>query len=96
MFQDDFARAFDAADQVLIAPVFRSALPEPERLSVPQLARDVSSRGSPARAAASIDAIVQIIIEEHRPHDLVVIMSNGAFGGIHGKLLSALSSLRAR
>ena len=96
VFQDDFARAFDAADQVLIAPVFRSALPEPERLSVPQLARDVSSRGSPARAAASIDAIVQIIIEEHRPHDLVVIMSNGAFGGIHGKLLSALSSLRAR
>jgi UDP-N-acetylmuramate: L-alanyl-gamma-D-glutamyl-meso-diaminopimelate ligase len=95
VFQDDFARAFNSADQVLIAPVFRSALPEPERLSVPQLVRDVSDRGSPARAA-SIDAIVQIIVDEHRPGDLVVIMSNGGFGGIHGKLLTALTSLRAR
>ena len=33
VFQDDFARAFGAADEVLIAPVFRSTLPEAERLS---------------------------------------------------------------
>src|SRR6202022_1054771 len=37
VFQDDFARAFACADQVLIAPVFRSKLPEAERLSVPVL-----------------------------------------------------------
>ncbi|PWT81618.1 MAG: UDP-N-acetylmuramate:L-alanyl-gamma-D-glutamyl-meso-diaminopimelate ligase, partial [Blastocatellia bacterium] len=36
VFQADFARAFAAADNVLIAPVFRSTLPEAERLSVEQ------------------------------------------------------------
>jgi len=39
VFQDDFALAFAAADEVLIAPVFRSTLPDPERLSVPALVR---------------------------------------------------------
>jgi len=35
VFQDAFARAFTAADEVLVAPVFRSALPEGERLRCP-------------------------------------------------------------
>ena len=46
VFQDDFARAFAGADEVLIAPVFRSTLPESERLSVPKLVRDLHARGS--------------------------------------------------
>ncbi len=45
VFQDDFARAFAGADEVLIAPIFRSKLPEAERLSVPQLVRDLNGRG---------------------------------------------------
>src|SRR6188508_1056696 len=45
VFQDDFARAFAGADEVLIAPIFRSKLPESERLSVPQLVRDLHGRG---------------------------------------------------
>ena len=90
VFQDDFARAFSAADEVVLAPVFRSALPEAERLSVPDLVRDVERSGRSARAAASIEDIIGSIVREHRPGDLVVIMSNGAFGGIHQKLLRAL------
>jgi UDP-N-acetylmuramate: L-alanyl-gamma-D-glutamyl-meso-diaminopimelate ligase len=91
VFQDDFARAFAGADQVLIAPIFRSKLPEPERLSVPQLVRDLNALGQPAREAESIDDIVAAIAAEHRPGDLVVLMSNGGFGGIHQKLLRALA-----
>jgi UDP-N-acetylmuramate: L-alanyl-gamma-D-glutamyl-meso-diaminopimelate ligase len=91
VFQEDFARAFSPADEVLIAPVFRSTLPEPERLSLPTLVCDLRDRGQSARAADSIDDIVKTIVAEHRSGDLVVIMSNGAFGGIHHKLLRALS-----
>ena len=47
-------------------------------------------RGKAAREAASIDEIVDTIVREHRPGDLVVVMSNGGFGGIHRKLLQAL------
>jgi len=91
IFQDDFARAFGPATEVLIAPVFRSALPEAERLSVPQLVRDLASRGQAARAAGSLDEIIKVIVDERRSGDLVVLMSNGGFGGIHQKLLQALA-----
>jgi len=91
VFQNAFARAFSAADEVLLAPVFRSTLPEADRLSVPQLVRDVNHSGGSAREADSIDDIIVAIVREHRPGDLVVIMSNGGFGGIHEKLLRALA-----
>jgi UDP-N-acetylmuramate: L-alanyl-gamma-D-glutamyl-meso-diaminopimelate ligase len=90
VFQDDFARAFAPADEVLLAPVFRSTLPEPERLSLPELVHDLHCQGQSARAADSIDDIIGAIVTGHRPGDLVVIMSNGGFGGIHRKLLAAL------
>ena len=91
VFQDDFARAFAAADEVLIAPVYRSTLPESERLSVRALVRDLRDRGQSAREAESVDAIIADIAREHHPGDLVVIMSNGGFGGIHRTLLRALA-----
>ena len=91
VFQGDFASAFSGADEIVLAPVFRSTLPEEERLSIPRLVRDLRDRGKSAREAASIDDIVQTIAREHRPGDLVVVMSNGGFGGIHRKLLQALS-----
>src|SRR5262249_55185645 len=93
VFQSDFARAFAGADQVIVAPIFRSKLPEAERLSVPQLVRDINSCSQHAREAESIDDIVATIAKEHRPGDLVVLMSNGGFGGIHSKLLQALSGV---
>jgi UDP-N-acetylmuramate: L-alanyl-gamma-D-glutamyl-meso-diaminopimelate ligase len=91
VFQDDFARAFGPADEVLIAPVFRSSLPESERLSVEQLVSDLTSKGQSARAATGLDDIIQTIVSGHRAGDLVVLMSNGGFGGIHRNLLRALS-----
>jgi len=91
VFQDDFAKAFGAADEVVLAPVFRSTLPEAQRLSIPDLVTDLASQGTSARAAQSIDDIVSTIVREHRDGDLVVMMSNGGFGGIHRKLLAALS-----
>ncbi len=91
VFQNDFARAFSGADEVLLAPVFRSTLPEDERLSLSRLVRDLRDRGQSARESESIDDIVATIARDHRPGDIVVMMSNGGFGGIHQKLLEALS-----
>ena len=90
VFQADFARAFAGADEVIVAPIFRSKLPEAERLSVTQLVDDLNCRGQSARQASSVDDIVDTIVREHRRGDLVVIMSNGGFGGIHRKLVEAL------
>jgi len=38
----------------------------------------------------AVDDIVSTLVRERREGDHVVIMSNGGFGGIHGKLLEAL------
>jgi UDP-N-acetylmuramate: L-alanyl-gamma-D-glutamyl-meso-diaminopimelate ligase len=91
IFQDDFARAFAGADEVLLAPVFRSKLPDAERLSIPRLVKDLQAHGQSARASESIDDIVSTVVREHRFGDLVVLMSNGGFGGIHQTLLRALA-----
>jgi UDP-N-acetylmuramate: L-alanyl-gamma-D-glutamyl-meso-diaminopimelate ligase len=94
VFQDDFAKAFieSGPDETILAPVFRSTLPEAERLSVDELVRDVSKAGRHARCLPDVDAIVQTIAREAQQGDLVVIMSNGGFDGIHGKLLDALAA----
>jgi UDP-N-acetylmuramate: L-alanyl-gamma-D-glutamyl-meso-diaminopimelate ligase len=92
VFQDDFARAFSGADEVVIAGVFRSSLPEAERLSADQLVSDLERAGRRARHIAGVDDIVQTVAAEAGKGDLVVLMSNGGFGGIHQKLLQALAA----
>ena len=67
VFQDDFARAFGQADEVILAAVFRSSLPEAERLDAVQLVDDLRARGQQARHIPEIDAIVDTIVREHRP-----------------------------
>jgi UDP-N-acetylmuramate: L-alanyl-gamma-D-glutamyl-meso-diaminopimelate ligase len=90
VFQKDFAKAFSSADEVVIAGVFRSSLPEPERLSGEQLVDDLRKQGQNARYIPAVPDIVQAIVREHRPGDVVILMSNGGFGGIHQQLLQAL------
>jgi UDP-N-acetylmuramate: L-alanyl-gamma-D-glutamyl-meso-diaminopimelate ligase len=92
VFQDDFARAFaeSDADEVVLAAVFRSTLPENERLSIDQLVRDLQKSGRKARYVPTVAEIVELVRQEARDGDLVVIMSNGGFDGIHDKLLAAL------
>ena len=92
VFQDDFARSFGAADEVVVAAVFRSSLPESERLSAEQLVDDLRARKQRARYIPAVDDIVQTVVDEHRRGDIVVLMSNGGFGGIHRKLLQALGA----
>jgi UDP-N-acetylmuramate: L-alanyl-gamma-D-glutamyl-meso-diaminopimelate ligase len=91
IFQEDFARAFAGADEVVIASVFRSSLPHDERLSEDQLVGDLTSKAVHARHLPDVDTIVTTIAAEARDGDLVVVMSNGGFGGIHGKLLTAIA-----
>ena len=90
VFQDDFARAFAGADEVVLASIFRSSLPLEERLSEAQLVADLHTRGVAARHLPTVAAIVETVAAEARDGDVIVVMSNGGFGGIHGQLLGAL------
>jgi len=46
--------------------------------------------GEQALVADSVDKLVERVVQAARPGDHVLCMSNGAFGGIHDKLLTAL------
>jgi UDP-N-acetylmuramate: L-alanyl-gamma-D-glutamyl-meso-diaminopimelate ligase len=91
IFQNDFAEAFNAADEVVVASVFRSTLAPEDRLSEDQLVADLQRSGTAARHLPDVDTIVTEVSAEARPGDVIVVMSNGGFGGIHGKLLEALA-----
>lgn len=47
--------------------------------------------GGRAYCTHDLDELVKAVLREARPGDTVLCMSNGAFGGIHGKLLSGLA-----
>ena len=91
VFQEKLAAAFDDADEIVLAEVFGAdQLPPEERLDPARLVADIARRGRPARFLPGVDAIVAHLVAEARPEDVVAVLSNGGFGGIHGKLLAAL------
>ena len=92
VFQDDFAKSFGGADEVVVAGVFRSIAAGIRAAVGRKLVADLRARGQRARHIPDIDDIVSIIVAEHRAGDVVVLMSNGGFGGIHQKLLQALGA----
>jgi UDP-N-acetylmuramate: L-alanyl-gamma-D-glutamyl-meso-diaminopimelate ligase len=94
VLQGDLARSLALADEIIVAGVFRSeTVPENERLELPELAADIQKHGSRARLIADADGIVQTIAPEMRSGDVVVILSNGGFGGIYEKLPARLRAL---
>jgi UDP-N-acetylmuramate: L-alanyl-gamma-D-glutamyl-meso-diaminopimelate ligase len=92
VFHGDFVEAFEGADRVVVAPVFRTKVAEDKRLSPASLVGDLVRRGRNALAALSTDHIVETVAKEAAPGDLIVVMSNGGFDGVHDKLLTALGA----
>jgi UDP-N-acetylmuramate: L-alanyl-gamma-D-glutamyl-meso-diaminopimelate ligase len=48
--------------------------------------------GGKAQAFDNLDALVKAVVHAARPGDQILVMSNGGFGGVHQKLLDALSA----
>lgn len=92
IFQAEFARALGKADQVILPAVFRSSLPEDQRLSPEALIADLQKEGVKARFIPKVDDIVGTVAREAGDGDLVIIMSNGGFDDIHQKLVAALEA----
>jgi UDP-N-acetylmuramate: L-alanyl-gamma-D-glutamyl-meso-diaminopimelate ligase len=92
VFQSDFVRALSRADRVILPAVFRSNLPEDQRLSAEGVVDELKRSGVEARYIPSTDDIVRTISREARDGDLVLVMSNGGFDNIHQKLLDALNA----
>src|SRR5690606_33300174 len=94
-FESDYERALGIADEIILAGLFH-----PERYdenSAMRPDRLVSAWTGAGRRAAYVpvvDDIVERVAAGAQPGDVVLIMSNGGFGGLHDKLLTALGSVR--
>jgi UDP-N-acetylmuramate: L-alanyl-gamma-D-glutamyl-meso-diaminopimelate ligase len=102
IFQDAYAQAFGACDIAVIAPPQDlSRIPVEERFDPALLVQSLRTRGTEAALWGigpegslppneGADAIVAQVAANAAPGDVVAVLSNGGFGGLHKKLLSAL------
>jgi UDP-N-acetylmuramate: L-alanyl-gamma-D-glutamyl-meso-diaminopimelate ligase len=90
--QDAYPGVWSLAGQVFVLrPAPTDRVPEAERLDVDRLVREIAAGGVPARACGAVEEMVEAVTAVARPGDVVVAMSNGAFGGIWDRLLAALA-----
>jgi UDP-N-acetylmuramate: L-alanyl-gamma-D-glutamyl-meso-diaminopimelate ligase len=61
-----------------------------ERLNPEKLMQDLKDSGKDAAYLPDVDSIVAHAVKNAQGGDIVVVFSNGGFGGIHGKLLERL------
>jgi UDP-N-acetylmuramate: L-alanyl-gamma-D-glutamyl-meso-diaminopimelate ligase len=91
VFQKELGEALALSDEVVLGQVFSSSrLPPAEELSEEQLAEDLGASGVEAAFVPRVEEIVARLEERAGPGDVVLVMSNGSFGGLHQKLLDAL------
>jgi UDP-N-acetylmuramate: L-alanyl-gamma-D-glutamyl-meso-diaminopimelate ligase len=92
VFQNELAEALALADVSLVAPIpDLHKIPENDRLDPDKLGADINRHGGSGRCMPDLESIVATVKEQARPGDVVAVLSNGGFGGIHGKLLAALA-----
>ncbi|HYP52692.1 MAG TPA: UDP-N-acetylmuramate:L-alanyl-gamma-D-glutamyl-meso-diaminopimelate ligase [Pyrinomonadaceae bacterium] len=92
VFQKDYVGALREADYAVVSAVFDrdKGSVYGSLLDTDELVREVREGGPPAHCLEGAEAIVAHLAPELRAGDVVVVMSNGGFDGIHDKLLGVL------
>ena len=90
-FQEPYRRALAAAERVVVGGLFRpERYDEATGLDPGELAELLRGDGVAADYIPDVDQIVATVVPEARAGDVLLVMSNGSFGGIHDQLLEAL------
>lgn len=91
IFQNELPEALSEADAVCVSAVEDvGKVAEDQRLDPEKMMARLKEKGVPAFYESGADSIVERLKEESRQGDVVIVLSNGGFGGIHEKLLLAL------
>ena len=94
IFHQAYLRAFKPAHAVVLAPVHKKdRIPLAEQLDMSALARDLSAQGTAAYYCESTQETLQQLTAHAQSGDVIVIMSNGDFGGLHQQLLTQLRTV---
>lgn len=92
VFQEKYKQAFAYADYVIVAGVYDTSKASElgKVLDTEELVKDIALTGKPSFSFPDADSIIEHLAPELTEGDVVAIMSNGGFGGIHGKILNIL------
>lgn len=94
--QAEYATAFVGADVATIRePEPHDKVPRDQQLSVPAIVKALDAQGITASSSKDVTELVQRVATGARPNDLVLVMSNGSFGGFIPSLLEALGKRSA-
>ena len=94
-FEAGYIDAFHEADRVIIGPIYHRQRYEErygldKMMSVDNIAKSLGNDKVPVEQIDDFDRIAETIGGEAKEGDVVVVMSSGAFGGVHEKILAAL------
>ncbi len=95
IFQKELGECFAAADIVCISKVARlEQIPPAERLNPETVVESIRRQGKTAHYLPGVDEIIETIKRDSKNGDVIVVFSNGGFGGIHDKILEVLGGKR--
>jgi UDP-N-acetylmuramate: L-alanyl-gamma-D-glutamyl-meso-diaminopimelate ligase len=94
-FQQDYVESFGMADVAVIAQLNKAGGyvgtgGEIQSLDVDKLVSDLAERGVTAHPKYSLDAVEEFVVNEAQKGDVIVLMSNGDFGGLMPRVLAGL------
>ncbi|HDG98172.1 MAG TPA: UDP-N-acetylmuramate--L-alanine ligase [Desulfobacterales bacterium] len=91
VFQEQYARSFDAADLIMIPePRMLESISPDQRFSSMRLVQDLKRQGKPAYCVPDSEALLPLLLEKTRSRDVVLFMSNGDMDGLPGRFLESL------
>jgi UDP-N-acetylmuramate: L-alanyl-gamma-D-glutamyl-meso-diaminopimelate ligase len=91
VFEQDLASSLSMADAAVLGAVNRAnLLDDAERLSPDRVLDAIRAAGRMAEGFDSAEEIADYLAQETHPGDLVLVMSNGSFDSLCGKLLGRL------
>lgn len=91
VFQTELAQSLALADFAVVAAIADlHKVPEAERLDPVRLSHDIVAFGGKGWYLPGVPEIVDLVATEAKAGDVIAVLSNGGFGGIHQKLLERL------
>ena len=95
VFEIDLAEALAQADKVILANIYKKdGIDSDERLNPERVVQLIREHKTSAYFIPRTDFIVEYVIRNVLPGDILLIMSNGAFDNIHQQLIDELKKRR--
>ncbi len=99
ILENELTGSFYSADKILIkTPYNLDLIAKSDRIDIDKVIRDIKNEKKEARLFENADKIVEFTCNEIdiKMNNIIVIMSNGGFDGIYGKLIDRIKKLHIR